>query len=70
MKQYKNIWPIKHKHDPKVPDARYSVTLEFCGREKPYAVFRFCDEWVSTHKTRNEAIEAAKTYQSNFYKES
>lgn len=60
MQQYKNIWPIKHKNG--LTDARYSITREFCGRERPYAVFRFCDEWVSAHKTRNEAIQAARKH--------
>lgn len=64
MTQYKNINPIKHYNKPSLTDARYSITREFCGREKPYAVLRFCDDWIGAHKTRNEAIKAAKEYQA------
>ena len=40
-------------------DKRYSINLEWCGESKPKFILRFCDDWVSKHNTKQEAIKAA-----------
>jgi hypothetical protein len=66
-KQYKNIYPIKHLSSPSLIDSRFSITKEYCGLNKPRAVFRFCDEFIHSYTTRKEAIYAAKQYQERLY---
>lgn len=56
-------WPINHNNAPNLTDARYSITREFCGYEKARFVFRFCDDFISTHESHALATEAAKQYQ-------
>ena len=63
-----NIWPIKHFTDTALTDARYSITREYDGRAlngksvKSF-VFRFCDEYMSSHATYEQAVEEALSYQ-------
>lgn len=40
-------------------DPRYTVTLEWCGHEKPLYIVRFCGEWVSKHMTKGAALMRA-----------
>ena len=40
-------------------DNRYTITLEFCGHETAMHVVRFCDAWLSCHKTKGAALVAA-----------
>lgn len=68
MKQYKNIWPIKHYNNPKLIDSRYSITREYTSEKKYCAVLRFCDEFVGVYKTHKEAMKAAKEHQENMNK--
>lgn len=42
-----------------LPDARYTVTLEFCGEVSAKYILRFCGCWVSKHDTRDDAENAA-----------
>lgn len=37
-------------------DERYTITLEHCGHETPMHVVRFCDDWISCHKTKGAAL--------------
>jgi hypothetical protein len=47
------------------PDKRYSFAREFCGRKNPQFVARFCGEFISAHKTKRGAYEAAHGYESS-----
>ena len=62
-------WPIKHWNNPKLTDARYSITREYNGARKPQWVFRWCDEYHGGFKLYREAVQAAKEWQAAFYKE-
>jgi hypothetical protein len=36
-------------------DRRYTITLEWCGYERPRWVVRFCGDWCGQRATRREA---------------
>jgi len=41
-------------------DDRHHIAKEFCGKNKPQWVFRWCgDEFISSHATKHEAECAA-----------
>ena len=40
-------------------DNRYTINREWCGHETPMWVVRFCDEWISCHKTKGAALMIA-----------
>lgn len=40
-------------------DNRYTINREWCGYETPMWVVRFCDEWISCHKTKGAALMIA-----------
>ena len=46
-------------------DKRYSVTLEWCGYETPRYVVRFCGEWISCHRGKTAAWNAAQAHKDN-----
>lgn len=46
------MFPIKS-------DKRYTITLEYCGYEKPRYVLRFCDEWVESFQFKSGAVVRA-----------
>jgi len=54
------IYPIKHANG--CPDYRYRVSLEWTGHTVEHQVFRFCDEYVSSHSTQGEAIRACEAH--------
>ena len=37
-------------------DARWTITREYCGYEKPRFVVRFCDEWVGSRAYFDSAV--------------
>ena len=39
-------------------DGRYTQALEYQGESKPLYTARFCDEYISCHKTKEEALQA------------
>lgn len=39
-------------------DKRYTQALEYQGEAKPLYTARFCNEYISCHKTRLEALQA------------
>lgn len=39
-------------------DKRYTQALEYQGESKPLYTARFCDEFISCHKTRHDALVA------------
>lgn len=39
-------------------DPRYRITLEHCGHARPMYVLRFCDDFVSSHRFKRQAIAA------------
>ena len=39
-------------------DKRYTQALEYQGEAKPLYTARFCDEYISCHKTKQEALQA------------
>jgi len=43
-------------------DRRYSVALEYCGRETPRHVARFCGDWISQHETESAAARACREH--------
>ena len=46
------MFPIKS-------DKRYTITLEYCGYEKPKYVLRFCDDWIDCFTFKSAAIVRA-----------
>lgn len=61
----------------RLPDKRYTATLEHCGYESPLYVARFCDQWLkdsalwperngnaAPQETRNAAIALCIQYES------
>ena len=43
-------------------DARYTVTLEWCGQPKPQFIVRFCDDWVGYRSTYPAAVLLATNH--------
>ena len=39
-------------------DKRYTQALEYQGESKLLYTARFCDEYISCHKTKEEALQA------------
>ena len=37
------------------PDARWTITKEWCGRTRPQFVARFCGDWLGCRETRIDA---------------
>lgn len=45
---------------PRLRDARFTLSCEWCGHPKRRHVLRFCGEWVSSHPTRAEGRKARR----------
>lgn len=44
------------------PDARYSLTLEWCGDSSQRLILRFCGQWVKKCESLRDALESAKSH--------
>jgi len=55
------VHPVSHKDGPMKgkPDARYTVTLEHTGRDRPHYVARFCGDWIASSASYASATLAA-----------
>jgi len=58
------IQPIKHKDG--TTDNRYTVNLEFCGYPTARHVARFCTDFISSHVTQKEAIQALEKHKNSY----
>lgn len=41
-------------------DGRWSIAQEWCGKEEPQYVLRFCGEWVESYPTASAAKDGRK----------
>lgn len=51
--------PVNHPLTGK-PDRRWRVRPEMTGQPEAQYVIRFCDEWVTSRPTLDEAMEVCK----------
>jgi hypothetical protein len=66
----KRKWPMLNNG---ARDGRFSITKEFAGNfnniGQPDFVFRFCDEFMSSHMNYEDALQAAKDYHNKRQKD-
>lgn len=55
---------IRNHFDNKI-DKRYTITREYCGRDRIEYVARFCGEFIASSNTKKLTIELAQEYYDN-----
>jgi hypothetical protein len=41
---------------------RYTITLEYCGEEKPWWIVRFCGDWLDKCEAIPQALAVIKAH--------
>lgn len=49
-------------------DARYSVTLEWCGQSRPMWIARFCGDWLGKAACRSAALAICQAHYDRLHK--